>query len=178
MDRIIMGDNQFFGVSHMSEEKGMARAIRFQDTSAIIDVVDMAYQCGVHAFTFTTHDRVKEICNHFRANSRKYSDLRLYPALPYAHKYAHSVNEKGILGTMKDVLVSDNTTRQMVSMIARGSAVAFTQDPIETMKLLIDAEMNVQRFEHKGNLFAEYCHRSAAWNRHKGCVSCFCGAYQ
>ena len=145
MDKIIMGDNQFFGVSHMSEQKGMARAIKFQDTSAIIEVLDMAYDCGIHAFSFTTHDKVQQICDHFRTNPEKYSDLRLYPSLPYAHKYAHLVNEKGLLGAMKDVLVSDNTAGQIVSMMARGGTLAFTQDPVETMKLLIDIEMKMFR---------------------------------
>lgn len=30
MDRVLFGDNQFFGVNHMSEEKARAQAIRFQ----------------------------------------------------------------------------------------------------------------------------------------------------
>lgn len=145
MDRIIMGDNQFFGVNHMSEEKGMARAMRFQDISAIVDVLDTAYECGIRAFSFSTHDKVQLLCDHFRANPEKYADLRLYPGLPYAQKYAHLVNEKGILGAIKDVLVSDNTAGQMFSMMARGGAAAFTQDPIETMKLLIDVEMKMFR---------------------------------
>ena len=40
MDRLLFGDNQFFGVNHMSEEKARAQAMRFQDTSAIIKVLD------------------------------------------------------------------------------------------------------------------------------------------
>ena len=31
MDRLLFGDNQFFGVNHMSEEKARAQAMRFQD---------------------------------------------------------------------------------------------------------------------------------------------------
>ena len=30
-DSVIFGDNQFFGVNHMSEEKARAQAMRFQD---------------------------------------------------------------------------------------------------------------------------------------------------
>jgi len=145
MDRIILGDNQFFGISHMSEEKGMARAIKFQDTSAIIDVLDVAYACGIHAFSFSTHDRVREICDHFRANSGKYADLRLYPVLPYAYKYAHAVNEKGIVGAIRGVLVSNNTPGQIARMIVRGGAAVLNQNPIDVMKLLIDAEMKMFR---------------------------------
>ena len=36
MERIVFGDDQFFGVNHMSEEKARAQAMRFQDTAEII----------------------------------------------------------------------------------------------------------------------------------------------
>ena len=32
MDRILFGDNQFFGVNHMSEEKARAQSMKFRDT--------------------------------------------------------------------------------------------------------------------------------------------------
>ena len=35
---------------------------------AIIDVLDAAYEEGIRTFMCTTHDRVAEICDHFRAN--------------------------------------------------------------------------------------------------------------
>jgi predicted aldo/keto reductase-like oxidoreductase len=145
MYNIILGDNQFFGVSHMSEEKGMNRAGRFQDINAIIEILDAAYDAGIHAFSFSTHDRVQQLCDHFRANPAKYSDIRLYPVLPYAQKYAHLVNEKGIIGTINEILISNNTAGQIASMIARGGAVMLKQDPVQIMKLLVDVEMKMFR---------------------------------
>lgn len=143
MDRLILGDNQFFGVNHMSEGKGMDRLQRFQDTGEIIKVLDAAYDAGIHAFTFSTHDRVKQLCDHFRANKTRYADLRLYPALPYAHKYAEAVNEKGILGAVKDMLMTDNSAGQMLSMIARGTMAMVNRDPVQTGQLLIDTELKM-----------------------------------
>ena len=35
MDRVIFGDNQFFGVNHLSDEKSRAQAVRFKDDAAI-----------------------------------------------------------------------------------------------------------------------------------------------
>lgn len=145
MDRIILGDNQFFGVNHMSEEKGMQTMRRFQENAAIIEVLDRAYDLGIHAFTFSTHDRVAQLCDHFRANPDRYADLRLYPALPYAHKYAHAVNEKGILGAIMDVLFTDNTAGGAVSMIARGGSLLVNKDAVEMMTLLVDAELKMFR---------------------------------
>ncbi|MCJ7609786.1 hypothetical protein MUP00_08995 [Candidatus Bathyarchaeota archaeon] len=145
MDKIIFGDNQFFGINHMSEEKAQAQAERFKDTKAIVRVIDAAYECGIHAFMFNTHDRVAEICDHFRANPAKYSDLRLYPSMPYAHKYANAVNEKGIIGALNAFLFSGRTAGQALTTLLRGGRSIINQDMTEVMKLLVDAEMRMFR---------------------------------
>ena len=72
MDKLLFGDNQFFGVNHMSEEKARAQSMRFQDTRAIIDVLDLAYDEGIRTIMCTTHDRISEVCDHFRANQDRY----------------------------------------------------------------------------------------------------------
>jgi hypothetical protein len=88
MDRVLIGDNQFFGINHMSEEKARAQGMRFQETAAIIEVLDAAYAEGIKTFMCTTHERVAEVCAHFRDNREKYPDYKFYPCMPYAHKYA------------------------------------------------------------------------------------------
>jgi len=143
MDRIIFGDNQFFGINHMSEEKAQAQAECFKDIKAIIKVIDTAYECGIHAFMFNTHDRVAELCDHFRANPEKYSALRLYPSMPYAHKYANVVNEKGMIGALNDFLFTGRTAGEALTTLIRGGRGIFNRDMIEVMKLLVDAEMRM-----------------------------------
>lgn len=143
MDRIIFGDNQFFGINHMSEEKAQAQAELFKDIGAIIKVIDTAYDCGIHAFMFNTHDRVAEICDHFRANPDKYADLKLYPSMPYAHKYANAANEKGMMGALNDFVFSDRSLGQALSTFVRGGMSVINRDMIEVMKLLVDAEMRM-----------------------------------
>ena len=86
MDRVLFGDNQFFGVNHMSEEKARQQAMRFQKIAAVIDVLDDAYAEGIKTFMCTTHERISEVCDHFRVNREKYPDYKFYPCLPYAHK--------------------------------------------------------------------------------------------
>jgi hypothetical protein len=145
MDRVIFGDNQFFGINHMSEEKAQAQAERFKDTQAIINVIDDAYECGIHAFMFNTHDRVAELCDHFRANPDKYSDIRLYPSMPYAHKYANAVNEKGMMGALSQFMFAGRTAGQAIATVIRGGKTVINKDMIEVMKLLVDAEMRMFR---------------------------------
>ena len=144
MERLIFGDNQFFGVSHMSEERGIARMRRFQDVGAILDILDAAYENGIRAFTFSTHDRVRLLCDHFRAYPEKYAELTLYPVIPYARKYAEAVNEKGIFKALTDA-VAGCRAGQVVKMLARGSSAMVTKNPMAMMKLLVDVELSMFR---------------------------------
>jgi hypothetical protein len=129
----------------MSEEKSQAQAERFQDLPSILRVVDVAYDCGIHAFMFNTHDKVSELCDHFRAHPGRYSDIRLYPSMPYAHKYANAVAEKGIFGALNDFIFSGNTIGGIISTIARGGKSIIGRDMMEVMRLLVDAEMHMFR---------------------------------
>jgi hypothetical protein len=140
MDRILFGDNQFFGVNHMSEEKARQQLVRFRDTSAVIEVLDTAYDMGIRTFMCTTHDRIGEICDHMRADRGRYKDFIYYPCMPYAHKYANSVGQVGILETIKRF-----SAGSVIGTIFRGTVGALTRDIYELMKLLVDAEM--KRFE-------------------------------
>ena len=81
MEKVIFGDNQFFAVSHLSDEKSRAQSIRFKDDEAIIQVLDQAIELGIKTFMCTTHDRIANICEHIRKNPEKYKgfeDLSLH----------------------------------------------------------------------------------------------------
>jgi len=136
MDRILFGDNQFFGVNHMSEEKARQQLVRFKDTKAIIDVLDTAYDAGVKTFMCTTHDRIGEVCDHMRADQARYKDFVYYPCMPYAHKYANAVGQHGVLETIKMF-----SAGSVVETMFRGAMGAITRDIYDLMRLLVDAEM-------------------------------------
>ena len=136
MDRILFGDNQFFGVNHMSEEKARQQLARFRETSAIIRVLDEAYDMGIRTFMCTTHDRIGEICDHMRASPARYRDFVYYPCMPYAHKYANSVSQVGIMETIQRFSAGG-----VIDTLVRGAVGAITQDIYALMTILIDAEM-------------------------------------
>lgn len=139
MDRVLFGDNQFFGVNHMSEEKARAQAMRFQDLEAVIEVLDAAYQEGVRTFMCTTHDRVAEICDHFRAHPEKYPGYRFYPCMPYAHKYANAVTEEGMMGALRKFLPEGGA----IAAMFKGGVALASKDVEGIMRLLVDAEMKM-----------------------------------
>jgi hypothetical protein len=139
MDRVLFGDNQFFGVNHMSEEKARAQQMRFQDLRAVIDVLDAAYDEGIRTFMCTTHDRVAQICDHFRSNAQRYPDYRFYPCMPYAHKYANAVTDHGMIDALRMFLPQDGA----VGAMFKGGVALASKDVTTIMQLLIDAEMKM-----------------------------------
>jgi hypothetical protein len=145
IDRIIFGDNQFFGINHMSEEKAQALSEKFKDLKAITDVMDIAYDCGIRAFMLNTNERAMEICDYIRKHRSRYPDIRFYPSMPYAHKYADAVAEKGIFGALKDTLIADSSAGEIFGMLTKGGVSLFEKDMIKVMQLLVDIEMKIFR---------------------------------
>ena len=145
IDKIIFGDNQFFGINHMSQEKAQQLAEKFYNNSSIFKVYNMAFDCGIRAIMLNSNDRAKEICKHFISNKSKYPDLIWYPSIPYPHKYANLVSEKGIIPTINEILFKDNSALGVLGIIAKGSSAVLSKDAIKLMKMLIDVEMKMFR---------------------------------
>ncbi len=138
MERILFGDNQFFAVNHISDEKSMAQSIKFKEDAAIIKTLDYAMEAGVQTFMCTTHDRIANICEIIRNNPEKYKDFKIFPCMPYAHKYANAVTELGITGTLKQYVPGN-----FFGSLFKGGVAFLSKDYLKIMELLIDAEMKM-----------------------------------
>lgn len=139
MDKLLYGDNQFFGINHMSEEKARAQAMRFQTTDAIMDVLDIAYDEGIRTLMCTTHDRIAEVAKRVKADPKRYADFQFYPCMPYAHKYANAVTEHGMVGALKSFMPDDG----ILSTALSGAKALATKEVDGISKVLIDMEMKM-----------------------------------
>ena len=139
VERILFGDNQFFGINHYSEEKARQQAMKFQDIEAILDVLQSALQAGVSGFMCTTHDTVGQIAEEVRSNPSKWGGFTFYPGMPYAHKYANAVTELGYMGALKKFIPSGG----MVDTLTRGTRAVLGKDIESVMSMLVDAEMKM-----------------------------------
>ena len=138
MERILFGDNQFFAVNHISDEKSRAQSIKFKDDQAIIKTLDDARDAGINTFMCTTHDRIANICNIIRSHPDKYKDFSIFPCMPYAHKYANAVTELGVVGTLKQYVPGN-----FFGSLFKGGVAYLSKDYLSIMELLIDSEMKM-----------------------------------
>ena len=138
MDQVLFGDNQFFAVNHLSDEKSRQQSIQFREDAAIIRVLDSAIDLGVNTFMCTTHDRIANICGHIRQHPERYRDFNIFPCMPYAHKYANAVTELGIMGTIQQYVPGN-----IFGTFAKGGLAFLSKDFAKLMQILIDAEMKM-----------------------------------
>jgi len=138
LDKILLGDNSFFAVNHISEEKARAQAIRFAEDAAILKVLDDAIDTGIHTFMCTTYERIGAICSMMKEQPERYANFNFYPCMPYAHKYANAVTEHGILGTLKQYIPGN-----MIGTFTKGGFAFVNKDFSKFMEILVDAEMKM-----------------------------------
>ena len=138
IEKVLFGDNQFFAVNHLSDEKSRQQSIQFREDAAIMKVLDSAIDSGINTFMCTTHDRIANICEHIRNNPGRYKNFNIFPCMPYAHKYANAVTELGIMGTIQQYVPGN-----IFGTFAKGGLAFLSKDFAKLMQILIDAEMKM-----------------------------------
>lgn len=141
VDEIVFGDNQFFGINHMSAERAQQQAERFRDLSAITQVYRYALEAGIRGVLLNTNERAAAICEWFRGHASELPAIAWYPSIPYPHKYADSIAEKGMLPTLRDVILQGKGATGALGMLTKGGLSVLTRDEVRAMQLLIDIEM-------------------------------------
>jgi hypothetical protein len=148
MDRIIFGDNQFFSVNHISDEKSRSQSIRFKKDETILETINVARELGVKSFMCTTHNRMLNICDLIKKN--KHHDFNIIPCMPYAHKYANAVTDYGIFGAIKNYIPGN-----VIGSLFKGGVSLISKDYIKLMELMIDAEMKMFKGLHTPAIFLQ-----------------------
>lgn len=135
MDKIIFGDNQFFGVNHMSEQTAIKQAQRFRTPDDIYKTLEYVNDIGIKSFMFTTHNQLEPVFAKMKKDP-KFDDFKLYPSMPYAHKYADAMVELGFFEAMNKFV---SGSKIMAGLKGAGSLIS--ANPVPMMKMLVDSEM-------------------------------------
>ncbi len=91
--KIILGDNQFFGVNHNDIEKGDKTKKMFPDSISIRKFIHKSIKIGIDGFMINSNSLGYKLVS----NYKKIYDEEIHYSIPYPHKYANMVNENGIL---------------------------------------------------------------------------------
>ena len=139
-DRILLGHNPFFGVDHMSSERGAERERLFADVRRALDVIRYARGEGAGGMMMSTHPRAALIADAIREDVDLRENFNIYILLPYMAKYVRAANEKGAVNVVLDTL-SMASWKERVRLVKHGAIGLLKQDQATLLKAMIDAEL-------------------------------------
>ncbi|MCC6277757.1 MAG: hypothetical protein IT289_07585 [Oligoflexia bacterium] len=140
IDSIILGHNPFFGIDHLSAQRGNEKSQRFEDVGKIIEVLKHSHSLGARGMMMSTHPRAQSVSKAILEDSVLSSSWRVYPLVPYIQKYVRGSNEKG-LGNLLVETLSQATLGQKLGLLLRGGKGLITKDLKQLVELLVDIEM-------------------------------------
>lgn len=99
---LILGHNQFIGVSHISEERGRERDKKFSKVENIYRVVEAASAVGFKNMMIETHPRMLDFLQYYERN--KTFDMNFYLQVPYVQAFVQTINQRGMRGFLSEMI--------------------------------------------------------------------------
>lgn len=97
--KIILGDNQFFGINHFDLEKGATIKLKFDTVKKIQDFISNSLSLGLDGFMINSNELGYKLISNYCVSNEK----EIHYSVPYPHKFAAMVNEKGMLSLISYV---------------------------------------------------------------------------
>lgn len=141
---IVLGHNAFFGVDHLSSQRGSEREAHFSDLRRVIEVIEAAHGAGAGGLMMSTHERALPICDLIGQSPRLRDSLRVYPLLPYAQKYVTRSNEVGMVNVVLEMLSGTSLTDKL-NLLWQGSKAALTKDVNAVLAAVMQVELKAFR---------------------------------
>jgi hypothetical protein len=111
--KIILGDNQFFGVNHFDLKKGEKTKLKFDTKTKIETFINDSLFIGMDGFMINSNEQGYEIINASKFDSAK----EIHYSIPYPHKYASMVNETGMMSLFGHIIKNTSFIKNLLGGI-------------------------------------------------------------
>jgi len=137
---LIVGDNPFHGISHLSQERARIRGLETAYPRYAANLVVTSLENGANGFMFSVSETTLSILRIIH-EMEKSKQTRLYAIVPYAFEYVRLATQIGIPGLArnfaKQIAVSGN-----MSAIAVGLKGVIRTDPMALLKMYLIYEIS------------------------------------
>ena len=131
--KIILGDNQFFGINHFDLKKGEKTKNKFDDTSKIEEFIKKSQKIGLDGFMINSNDLGYKLIT----NSSFEENKEIHYSIPYPHKYANMINESGMLSLGLHVIKNTSIIKNIFIVFK----YLFTRNIKHIIPLILDIEV-------------------------------------
>lgn len=141
IDSVLLGDNPFFGVDHLSQERAREKANQSQNLDNMLAVIQYSLKAGAKGMVVSTNPRLKHLIDYITTNSDLIDKINFFPILPYIQGYVLKINEKGMIKTLLEALNPPTGFQNKLKVLTKGGLGALRKDLFELFKVFIDIEL-------------------------------------
>jgi len=138
IDRLLIGDNPFNGVSHRSRERGRSRATMLSEKE-IVKIIETALDNGAQGWVFSVTPKMLSVLKHMREDGWN-RELHLYPIVPDVLSLVNESAELGMVGLLSQFLDGLSVQGKLRFMV-KGGLAALSLSPMELIKMYLDTEI-------------------------------------
>jgi len=105
----------------------------------ITEIMETSYKLGTKGFVVSMHPQLKDLIKFMKTETDLLEKMEFYPILPYTQGYVSKITEKGILGTLNDVL--SGSFENKLKIIFKGSVGFLKKDFNKLLQTITDVEL-------------------------------------
>ena len=152
---LLVGDNPFQGVSHLSQERAMARGNEVSNPEYAAELVRISLENGADGFMLSVSEMTLSI---LRKLPEKRDSLKLYAIVPAAYEFVRLASQLGTLGLIghlaREIVISRN-----LKAVINGIKGVIRQDSEALLRAYLLYEISrVKRAGGKANLYSLMLH--------------------
>ena len=131
--KLILGDNQFFGVNHADLKKATLTRELFSSYERITEFIKESLNIGLDGFMINSNDLGFKVVEGF---DFKNQNFECHYSIPYPHKYAGIVNDSGMIALVSLVL-KQLRLRDILSVLK----FAFSFNAVHLLPIIVSMEI-------------------------------------
>ncbi len=136
---ILVGDNPFHGVSHISRERSLSRAWNVLDAKHAAELVVTSVNNGANGFTFTVSQTTLSILR--QINEGKLSNkIALYPLVPNVNEFIRTAGSTGGLPGLAKDLAKKMSAVIDLQLLGNGIRGVICNDPRSLLRAYLKYE--------------------------------------
>jgi hypothetical protein len=137
---LLVGDNPFHGISHLSQERARNRAGDGDSVAGKADIVLTAIKNGADGFMFSVNDVTLSILRSMQEQNT-IQQVELYAIVPYAYEYVRIATQTGTPGLVKKV-AKQITMSGDVGAVLGGLGAVVRMNPRSLLKTYLGYEIS------------------------------------
>ncbi len=139
---LLVGDNPFHGISHLSQERARARSSsqNQENIDRAANLVELSLENGANGFMFSVSETTLSIIK--KLSGYKTENLNLYAIVPYAYEYVRRSTQTGGVSGLAKQLGKEMIFSKNATVIAQNLGGLMRFNPSALLKVYVKYELS------------------------------------